>query len=174
MKNVELIVSKRELNKVMRDFLIEIDKSVGGDGKRVSLRQGEQFAAIMNLVPESTAREFTYSIEQILERGSDYYNGLGVISANMGQRNKAMKGFAQVTRILLHEYGHHMTFHKIMELYGEEEMERLYKKAGCSNSLYLHVPCEWVATKWAIDWLDDSEHRKIARDFERKFWACFK
>jgi len=105
MKDVKLIVSKRELNKVMKEFLVEIDKSVGGSGKTVSLRQGAYFAAVMHETPNEV-REFMYCIEDILERGNDYNNGIGVIAANMGHRAAYAKGFAQVTRILLHEYGH--------------------------------------------------------------------
>ena len=172
MKNTKLIVSKRILNKVMRDFLIEVDKSVGGTGKHIYLRQGPCFAAVMYEEQDMT-REFTYCIEDILERGGDYRNGIGVIAANMGHRAAYAKGFAQVTRILLHEFGHHMTYHQIMALYGEDTMAMMYAVAAHDNHKYLSVPCEFVATKWALDWLADSEHRKIAREFEHKFWACF-
>ena len=62
---------------------------------------------------------------------------------------------------------------KAFALYGEDEITRLYQEAKGNNEKYLHVPTEWVATQWAINWLADAENRKIAREFERKFWACF-
>lgn len=172
MKNVQLIVSKRAVSKVMKDFLVAVDKSCGGDGSLVSLHQDSQFAAVMyDESPE--LHEITYNLSQLLESGADYNTGLGVVAANMGKRAPYMKGFSQVVRVLLHEFGHHMTYHTIIALYGEDEMTRLYHEAKGSNEKYLHVPTEWVATQWAIKWLADADHRKIAREFEHKFWACF-
>jgi hypothetical protein len=170
MKNVRLIVSKRELNKVLKDFLIAVDKSCGGDGKEVYLSQDRFFASIQN---GANIKAFLYNIEYLLADGNDYQTGLGYICANMGQRASYTKGFAQITRILLHEYGHQMTYDTIIALYGEDAMDNLYQAAGSDNALYVSVPAEFVATQWAINWLADAENRKIAREFERKFWACF-
>ena len=174
MKSVKLIVSKRVLNKVMRDFLNAVDASCGATDKTCSLTQGEFFAAMMHKEPGY--RDFKYNIEQLMTEGSDYKNGFGFICANMGQRASYTKGFAQITKILLHEMGHQYTYHDIIRLYSEKEMDRLYYEAEsvADNEKYIHVPAEWVATQWAIDWLADAEHRKIAREFEKKFWACFK
>lgn len=175
MKNVKLNVSKRTLNKVMKEFLIAIDKSVGGTGKEVFLNQGAFFASIQYDFEEAVnVRDFLYNIEFLMNDGSNYNGGLGYICANMGKRAPYTKGFAQITRVLLHEFGHQMTYDKIIALYGKEEIERMYKIASGNNARYIYVPTEFVATKWAIDWLADPEHRKIAREFERKFWACFK
>ena len=169
-KDVKLIVSKRELNKVLKDFLIAVDKSVGGDGKEVYLSQDRFFASIQN---GAEIKAFLYNIEYLLADGNDYKNGLGYICANMGKRASYAKGFAQITRILLHEYGHQMTYDQIIDLYGEETMDSLYQQAGSNNARYLCVPAEFVATQWAIKWLADADNRKIAREFEHKFWACF-
>lgn len=171
MKNVQLIVSKRTVSKIMKDFLIAVDKSCGNDGSYVYLHQGSQFAAVM--YPFDIAKEVTYNFDQLFESGADYKDGLGLIAANMGQRQPYMKGFSQIVRILLHEFGHHMTYATIVGMYGEDEITRLYKNASNDNEKYIHVPTEWAATKWAIDWLEDAEHRQIAREFEKKFWACF-
>ena len=161
MKNVQLIVSKRAVSKVMKDFLVAVDKSCGGDGSLVSLHQDSQFAAVMyDESPE--LHEITYNLSQLLESGADY---------NTGRLQLVVDGYH--VRVLLHEFGHHMTYHTIIALYGEDEMTRLYHEAKGSNEKYLHVPTEWVATQWAINWLADAENRKIAREFERKFWACF-
>ena len=171
MKNVELVVPKRVVSKIMKDFLRAVAKSYGMNPDRVCLSQGSEFCAVIYDEPY-TILDFRYNLTQLLERGDDYENGLGVVCANMGQREKYAKGFSQITRVLLHEFGHHMTYYEIMKLYGAKEMARLYSEAK-TNKAYVHVPCEWVATKWGLDWLRDAEHRKIAREFERKFWACF-
>jgi len=175
MKNVKLNVSKRRLCQVMRDFLNVVNAVTTGETAPMCyLTQGAQFDSMIYDRPMMT-KEFHYNIEQLLEDGSNYTdeNGLGIICANMGQRASYMKGFSQITKILLHEMGHHFTYHQIEALYGAEEMKRLYKEAEGNNEKYLHVPAEWVATQWAINWLADEQHRKLAKEFEKEFWACF-
>ena len=173
MKDVKLIVSKRTVAKVMKDFLNVVNAVACGETTSMcSLTQGDQFCAKVYETPRM-GKEFQYNLEQLMAIGSDYSNGIGSICANMGQRASYMKGFSQVTKVLLHEMGHHFTYHQIMKLYGEEEITRLYKEAGGSNEKYVHIPTEWVATQWAINWLADPEHRKIAKAFEKEFWACF-
>ena len=174
MKDVELIAPKRVISKIMKDFIIAVDTSCGANEKRCFLSEGSIFCTVIyDNVPLNRVKDFRYNLNQLLERGSDYSDqGFGYICANMGKRANYTKGFAQITKILLHEYAHTVTYDQIMELYGEEEIARLYAEAETQEE-YLHVPTEWVATQWAINWLKDPEHRKIARDFEKKFWACF-
>jgi len=173
MKDVKLIVSKRVLCQVMKDFLNAVDASCGAEKKRCLLVQGDMFCTVITGIPLDMKKFFQYNLEQLLERGNDYSNqGFGYICANMGKRANYTKGFAQITKILLHELGHTYTYNQIIELYGEQEMERLYANAETQED-YIHVPTEWVATQWAINWLADPEHRKIAKAFEKEFWACF-
>jgi O-antigen/teichoic acid export membrane protein len=40
--------------------------------------------------------------------------------------------------------------------------------------MYFLLPDEMSATDWAVEWLQDAEHRRIAKAFEKKFFACFK
>lgn len=87
-------------------------------------------------------------------------------------------GFANVTLILLHELGHHQTQDKIEELKKtgycrEAELTRIFlrtKSVEDANVLYYQLPDEKLATNWAIQWLQDPEHRKIAKAFEKNFF----
>lgn len=74
------------------------------------------------------------------------------------------RGFADVTLSILHEIGHH--FHREEYIFCDyDEYENAY---GVDH---FKLPCEMVATDWAIEWLQDPEHRKQAKAFEREyFW----
>ena len=94
------------------------------------------------------------------------------------------RGFSGVTLCLLHEAGHYQTvkqFFRENPQYnrGEKVIEIIlyarlqdnpHKEA---NRLYQQLPDEKAATEWALDWLADAEHRKIAKAFERKFFANY-
>ena len=72
--------------------------------------------------------------------------------------------FADVTLSILHEIGHH--FHR------EEYIFMNLKKYNSAYGLdHLNLECEIVATNWAIEWLQDPEHRKMAKQFEREFFS---
>jgi hypothetical protein len=74
------------------------------------------------------------------------------------------RGFANVTISILHEIGHHFN----RESYITTDSEQYDASEG-----YWHfmLPCEMDATDWAIEWLQDSEHRKIAKQFEKDFFG---
>ena len=74
------------------------------------------------------------------------------------------RGFADVTLSILHEIGHH--FHR--EEYIFCDMQE-YNNALGEAHFKLH--CEMVATDWAIQWLQDSQNRKIAKAFEREYFG---
>ena len=126
---------------------------------------------------DSLIIEFDYDPNVLLSnRSRDYRDDVGFIMADMGRRANYMKGFSQAVRILLHELGHVMTHEEVMEKYGEDtlaEMRMNNHNSNKGNRGYVRLPDEYAATQWAIDWLADPDHRKIARDFEKKFWACF-
>lgn len=72
--------------------------------------------------------------------------------------------FADVTLTILHEVGHH--FHR------EEYIFMNLKKYEAAKGLdHFNLECEVVATNWAIDWLQDPEHRKIAKQFEHDYFS---
>lgn len=73
------------------------------------------------------------------------------------------RGFADVTLSILHEIGHH--FHREEYIFCDyDEYENAY------GADHFKLPCEMVATDWAIEWLQDPEHRKQAKAFEREYF----
>ena len=46
--------------------------------------------------------------------------------------------------------------------------------AATINFEYFKLPDEKAATDWAIEWLSHPENRRKAKEFEKKFFACFK
>lgn len=73
--------------------------------------------------------------------------------------------FSDITLTLLHECGHWMTREEAdIWTYGERvERTETYKE-------YLMLDEEYNATEWAIQWLTDAEHRRIAQTFEREYF----
>lgn len=90
-------------------------------------------------------------------------------------RCPAGRGFASVTISLLHELGHFSAQQEFEGYDREEALTELRKNypRETINFEYFKLPDEKAATDWAINWLSDPEHRKIAKAFEKKFFACF-
>lgn len=85
------------------------------------------------------------------------------------------KGFADVTICLLHELGHLSSQQKFDGFDREETLRKIYEQVPphLRNAYYFMMPDEMNATIWAINWLKNPENRKIAKRFEKKFFACF-
>lgn len=91
------------------------------------------------------------------------------------------KGFASVTLALLHELGHlYVQEDVIANGYTyEERIQRINEIRESNNTLmdlnseYYLLPDEMSATLWAIEWLQDSKNRKLAKAFEKEFFKCF-
>ena len=77
------------------------------------------------------------------------------------------RGFANVTLSLLHEIGHHFN----RESYITTDSDQYDASVD-----YWHfmLPCEMDATDWAIEWLQDPEHRRVAKQFERDFFKAIR
>lgn len=71
--------------------------------------------------------------------------------------------FSDVTLTILHEFGHWYN-RKAMNIVVYDEMVK-------SDDNYLANPYEVLATQWAICWLLCPVNRKIAKDFEKKFFG---
>lgn len=69
-----------------------------------------------------------------------------------------------VTITILHEIGHYFTRFD----YDVDEDYRL-RRSAADMSEYLRIPCERLATDWAIMWLRSPEHWAIAKQFEADF-----
>lgn len=90
-------------------------------------------------------------------------------------RSPVCKGFANITLILLHELGHFSSQQSFEDYNREEEIEFLNSiPHEVASMMYFLLPDEMSATDWAVEWLQDAEHRRIAKAFEKKFFACFK
>lgn len=107
---------------------------------------------------------------------------------NFHKRSSISKGFAGVTISLLHELGHRKTYDQFVVDYPNWnrvlESLKLRKKYHFlnnpiqqdieqANEEYFTWPEEAMATEWAMEWLNDPENRKIAKKFEKEFFACF-
>lgn len=73
------------------------------------------------------------------------------------------RGFANVTISILHELGHWFN----PEAYFNSDPEEYAQATGW---WHFTLPCEIVATDWAIEWLQDPKHRKMAKAFEKEFF----
>ena len=74
------------------------------------------------------------------------------------------RGFADVTLSILHEIGHH--FHREEFIFCD-----MKEYNAAEGEAHFRLPCEMVATDWAIEWLQDPEHRKQAKRFERTYFG---
>lgn len=91
-----------------------------------------------------------------------------------------LRGFADITLVLLHELGHVATRN---DTYVEEDGEEYDREFALmmlglfpqevARECYFDLPDERGATEWAINWLSNPEHRKMAKAFEKKFFSCF-
>lgn len=102
-------------------------------------------------------------------------------TANFRRRCPIAKGFTGITLSLLHELGHFATdeqcrkenpnYNRGMAIF--EAQLRAKTDKELNEKYYFRLPDETYATEWAIEWLKDAEHRKIAKAFEKKFFNCF-
>ena len=73
------------------------------------------------------------------------------------------QGFANVTLSILHEIGH--IFHREEYIFFDAKE---YNDAH--GEAHFQLLPEIVATNWAIEWLQEPEHRKQAKAFEKEFF----
>ena len=92
---------------------------------------------------------------------SDY-----VFRKDFTQRYSVAKRFANPTLTILHECGHWRTQGQI------DLFTYVRRRAKCkSNEDYSLLKEERIATDWAIQWLYEPENRKLAKEFERKYFG---
>ena len=112
-------------------------------------------------------------------RKANYKNDQGgkLFRKDFEKRCRIGKGFSDVTISILHEIGHTITQKYLPEDYSRfMALKRVYQKGITEtekNIRYFSMLDETLATNWAIDWLQNPENRKIAKTFEKKFFACF-
>ena len=138
-------------------------KMVGG-GDFAVRKAGEFGSRIEIRHPFTTETEEEYKSIDILFR-RDFVN-----------RCRLAQGFADVTLSLLHELGH---MHSEQPQDDEEYELMCWSNMLNSKTLeevnlkHFAMPNEVNATDWAIEWLQDPEHRKLAKAFEKEFFKCF-
>lgn len=121
---------------------------------------------------EKDEEEFTmfYNIESLWSRGHRQF------AQNFFSRCPMSRGFASVTISILHEIGH-MNAQQEFEGYDREQaiidLRENFPRATI-NFEYFKLPDEKAATDWAIEWLSHPENRRKAKEFEKKFFDCFK
>lgn len=117
-----------------------------------------------------------YNFENLFDDGTKIFRAYWTHKCPM------LKGFSDVTLALLHELGHLETIDELHEN-GYSKFERMETLLYISDSgkgnttlqnfMYFNMTDEKAATYWAIEWLSDPEHRKLAKKFEKQFFACF-
>lgn len=115
--------------------------------------------------------EIGYNIEQLFSKGNSQFRQHFTNICPMA------KGFADITITLLHELGHFSVKEKSLGSYdrmAEIQFLRKVMPKELINYAYFMLPDEMAATLWAVEWLKNAENRKLAKAFEKKFFACFK
>ena len=113
---------------------------------------------------------FFYNLDELYSRGHKQFAQDFFARCPMG------RGFASITITILHEIGH-MNAQQNFEGYNRIEAIKELKNnfpRETINFEYFKLPDEKAATDWAIEWLSHPENRRKAKEFEKKFFACFK
>ena len=113
---------------------------------------------------------FFYNLDELYSRGHKQFAQDFFARCSMG------RGFASITITILHEIGH-MNAQQDFEGYNRIEAIRELKNNFSRETInfeYFKLPDEKSATDWAIEWLSHPENRRKAKEFEKKFFACFK
>lgn len=127
------------------------------------------FCAI-NCNEDDSCFEIGYNIEEL------FYKGSAQFRKHFEKICPMAKGFADVTITLLHELGHFSSIQEFENYDRDAELEFLREvmPKELINYAYFMLPDENAATMWAVEWLKKAENRKLAKAFEKKFFACFK
>lgn len=113
---------------------------------------------------------FFYNLESLYSKGHFQF------AQDFFSRCPTGRGFASITLSILHEIGHLKTIQKFENYNRTEAIEELFKNFPMEiiNFEYFKLPDEKAATDWAIEWLSHPENRRKAKEFEKKFFECFK
>lgn len=179
------VVNKRDAVKAMREFANEASSLTCGstDKKsRINMRKDVEnygFATLTYNAPINSdlpSHTIFYNFESL------YTRPVSIFRIYWTEVAPIFNGFANVTLVLLHELGHLHTQDNV--LYNGydikqknkewQEIENTAQNLEEANARYFLLQDEMTATLWAIDWLKDAEHRKLAKRFEKKFFACCK
>lgn len=165
----------RKIVKVMRDFInVAHGLTYGEDNRNVdcSLRKISKVNFCSYFDPSAPNTFYIGYNFNLLEDKS-----IRIIYKDFIRRFPSGRGFATITLILLHEIGHTYYPRSSFKGYNKTKaIDEIYLTASTqeeATTLYMNLPDEYAATGWAIDWLKDPEHRKIAKKFEKQFYECY-
>ena len=166
-----IIPAKASENETIEEFMERLHNAeeieVPVQVKMVYRKKG--FAVCFDDKGETEFRMF-YNLEELWCKGHKQFAQDFFARCPMG------RGFASVTIAILHEIGH-MNAQQSFEGYNRvEAIKELEKNFPLEtiNFEYFKLPDEKAATDWAIEWLSHPENRRKAKEFEKKFFACFK
>lgn len=143
----------------------------------ITMRKDTDFAAkVYGMCINSDLPNHTiyYNFEQLKTKPINYFR------TSWSAVDPIIKGFADVTIALLHELGHlHTQDDVLLSGYSTQdknkdcdEITKTAQDLKDANQRYFSLKDETIATMWAIDWLHNAENRRMAKAFEKKFFAC--
>ena len=166
--NVSLPYIKDEsLDKWFERFSNAVEKEIPS---QVKMTYREDGFAVCPIEKDDPEFHFFYNLDELYSKGHKQFAQDFFARCPMG------RGFASITITILHEIGH-MNAQQDFEGYSRIEAIRELKNnfpRETINFEYFKLPDEKAATDWAIEWLSCPENRRKAKEFEKKFFACFK
>ena len=171
------LIAPAAMEQAMENFLNEIHDVKDRRGNRIRCvmvhQQEPTFCVYAADIGKSMMR-IGYSLENLWRKTPHYFTN------NFRSRCTMSHGFADVTLCLLHELGHLSSQQKFKGYDRRQEMSKIQTQLWLkeitlaqANEIYFQFPDENAATMWAIEWLSNAENRKIAKAFEKRFFACF-
>lgn len=155
-------VHPRKAKRIMQEFIC----IAAADD--IELKHGYTFQATCS------DKLIEYHFDGLCDKGMKYFR------AHWTAKSPMLKGFADVTITLLHEIGHvetdaeiRKTFDYGMRMLAWAAIDARYDSIKEKNEQYFEMPDEKTASEWGIEWLSNPKNRKIAKRFEKKFFACF-
>ena len=141
----------------------------------IRLHKSDCFQAdVADVIGNDDVQDIYYNFSELFAKSSKIYRKFWV------EKYPMLKGFSDITISLLHELGHLETNDQIRSSFSIEQRENAMEdldKRNLSykalNHLYFMLPDEKAATEWAVQWLSKGKNRKIAKKFEKKFFALF-
>ena len=137
---------------------------------QVKMTYREDGFAVCPIEKDDPEFHFFYNLDELYSRGHKQF------AQDFFARCPMSRGFASITITILHEIGH-MNAQQDFEGYNRIEAIRELKNnfpRETINFEYFKLPDEKAATDWAIEWLSHPENRRKAKEFEKKFFACFR
>lgn len=176
------VVKKREAVNTMREFVnnaSSLTYCCGTKKSHITMKKDTNFSALVynseinNDLPNHT---IYYNFDELKTKPISYFR------TSWSAVDSILKGFSDVTIVLLHELGHLHTQDDVLasgytieKRKAEwEEISKTIKNTKEANQHYYLMTDEMIATLWAIEWLHNTENRKMAKAFEKKFFACCK